>query len=40
MPLIAKRKGTGERIDITTVDNPRAVLKQGECLCHLPAHPH
>lgn len=35
MPFIAIRKATGERIDITTIENPRAVLKSGECLCQL-----
>ena len=35
MPFIAVRKATGERIDITTIANPRAVLKSGECLCQL-----
>jgi competence protein CoiA len=35
MPFIAKRKGTGERIDITLIENPRAVLKRGECLCQV-----
>jgi hypothetical protein len=35
MPFIAIRKETRERIDITTIANPRAVLKSGECLCQL-----
>jgi Competence protein CoiA-like family len=35
MPFIAKRNGTGERIDITLIENPRAVLKRGECLCQV-----
>ncbi len=35
MPFVAKRKGTGERIDITLIENPRGVLKQGECICQV-----
>lgn len=33
MPFIAKHKGTGERIDITEIENPRSVLHSGDCLC-------
>lgn len=33
MPLIAKRRSTGERIDITTIDEPRMELHPGECIC-------
>jgi competence CoiA-like predicted nuclease len=35
MPFIAIRKATGERIDITTIENTRAALISGECLCQL-----
>jgi competence protein CoiA len=35
MPFIAMLKSTGERIDITTIANPRAALTSGECLCQL-----
>ncbi len=35
MPFIAMMKATGERIDITTIENPRAALTSGECLCQL-----
>jgi competence protein CoiA len=35
MPFVAKRKATGERVDITLIENPRAVLKQGECICQV-----
>ena len=35
MPFIAVQKATGERIDITTIENPRAALTSGECLCQL-----
>src|SRR5260370_17536816 len=35
MPFVDKRKGTGERIDITLIENPRGVLKQGECICQV-----
>lgn len=35
MPFIAKRKGTDERIDITTLERPREVLKPGECVCQV-----
>ena len=31
----AKRKGTGERLDITLIENPRGVLKPGECICQV-----
>jgi len=35
MPFIAIRKATGERIDITAIEYPRAALTSGECLCQL-----
>lgn len=35
MPFVAKRKGTGERIDITTIEHPREILRSGECLCQV-----
>lgn len=35
MPFIALQKDTKDRIDITTLDNPRLVLKSGECVCQL-----
>jgi len=35
MPFVAKRKGTGERVDITLIENPRGVLKPGECICQV-----
>ena len=35
MPFVAKRKGTGERVDITLMENPRGVLKPGECICQV-----
>lgn len=35
MPFIAKNKKTGERIDITTLDNPKAIFKAGDCICQL-----
>jgi competence protein CoiA len=35
MAFIAKRKETGERIDITTIEYPREVLKAGDCLCQV-----
>lgn len=33
MPHIAKRKQTGERIDITRIENPRATLKSDDLIC-------
>jgi competence protein CoiA len=39
MPFIAMLKATGERIDITAIENPRAALTSGECLCQLCRHP-
>jgi competence CoiA-like predicted nuclease len=35
MPFIALNAETRERIDITTIENPRLVLKPGECICQL-----
>ena len=35
MAFIAKRKGTGERIDLTMIEHPREVLKAGDCLCQV-----
>lgn len=35
MPFVARRKGTDERIDITTIEMPRVVLKPGECVCQM-----
>ncbi len=35
MPFVALNKETRERIDITTIRNPREVLKSGEFVCQL-----
>jgi hypothetical protein len=35
MPLIARRKGTNERIDITTLELPGEVIQPGECVCQI-----
>ena len=35
MPFIAKRWGTDERIDITTIEFPRAVLELVRCVCQI-----
>lgn len=35
MPFVARSKESGERIDITTLDNPKARLKVGDCICQL-----
>lgn len=35
VPFIARRKGTDERIDITTLSLPREVLHPGECVCQI-----
>jgi len=35
MPFVAKDKNTGERVVITHYDNPKAVLKSGDCVCQL-----
>jgi competence CoiA-like predicted nuclease len=35
MPFIALHKDTRERIDITTIENPRLVLQSGDCICQL-----
>lgn len=39
MPFIAIHAATKERIDITRIENPRASLKSGECLCQLCSEP-
>jgi len=39
MPFVAKHKETGERIDITRIENPRAVLRSGDCVCQLCGEP-
>lgn len=33
MPLVAKRKTDGKRIDITTIDDPRSTLKVFDIIC-------
>lgn len=33
MPFIAKHKLTGERVDISLLENPKLVLKSGDCVC-------
>lgn len=35
MAFVAIDKDTGERIDITRINNPKSVLKSGQCLCQL-----
>lgn len=35
MPFIALHKETKQRIDITTINNPRQFLKSGDCICQL-----
>lgn len=35
MPFVAKNKNTGERVDITQIENPRLELKD-EYICQLP----
>jgi competence protein CoiA len=35
MPFIALHKETKDRIDITTINNPRQFLKSGDCICQL-----
>lgn len=35
MPFIARRKGTGERIDITALELPREELQPGEYVCQI-----
>jgi competence protein CoiA len=35
MPFVALHKETKKRIDITTINNPRQVLKAGDCICQL-----
>jgi len=39
MPFIALHKDTQERIDITEIDDPRKVLKSGDCVCQLCGEP-
>lgn len=39
MPFIALDKNTGDRIDITKLENPRAELKKGEVICQLCEQP-
>jgi competence CoiA-like predicted nuclease len=33
MPFVALDKTTGKRIDITEIEEPRKVLRSGDCLC-------
>ncbi len=35
MPFVAIHKETGERVDITELEDPRAELKSGEYVCQL-----
>ena len=35
MPFVALHRETRERIDITRIENPRVVLKSGNCICQL-----
>lgn len=35
MPFVAKNRMTGERIDITLVNDPRTTLRGGDCVCPL-----
>lgn len=39
MPFMALRKDTQERIDITEIENPRLVLRSGDCVCQLCGKP-
>lgn len=39
MPFIALNKVTGARVDITQIVNPRTVLRAGEMVCPVCAHP-
>lgn len=39
MPFIALHKETKDRIDITTINNPRQFLKSGDCICQLCERP-
>jgi competence CoiA-like predicted nuclease len=39
MPFIAINKVTRERIDITTIENPRLTLENGVFLCQLCGQP-
>jgi competence CoiA-like predicted nuclease len=39
MPFVAKHKDSGERIDITQLEQPKAVLKSGDCVCQLCGEP-
>lgn len=39
MPFIAKDKETGERVDITTIDNPRQKLTSSSIVCQLCGEP-
>lgn len=39
MPFVAKHKETGDRLDITTVENPKGTLKSGDYLCQLCSEP-
>lgn len=35
MPFIARKKSTGERIDITLLSSPREQLQANDCVCQL-----
>ncbi len=35
MPFVAKHRETGDRVDITQISNPRAVLEKGAYICQL-----
>jgi len=35
MPFVAQHKETGERIDVTLVENPRMEINQEQCICPL-----
>lgn len=39
MPFIGLKKDTSERIDITQIENPRLILKSGDCICQLCGSP-
>lgn len=39
MPFIALQQSTGKRIDITTIEQPRAVLQAADMVCPVCGHP-
>lgn len=39
MPFVAIHAETEERIDITEIENPREVLRSGDCVCQLCGEP-